>query len=353
MREWRTMDRSILRYSRKANDTASKLAADISSLLREKGFREKCPPLFFAPLKEKHLGLFSSESMCIFLSEELLLCSYDEILQIALHECAHFLTFVKYGSLSHDEDFRKMCALLGAQEEYSRAHVSLRTRGDVLEKVRKLKALSSSPFEAESQSALRKVRQLMASYAIDEDDKEEECIYCTDLFTSASRMSYSCQIIARLAAMQTGAFIVQVRSGSSTSLRAYGSKAELEVTSYLADVLEGAVRKELMKRRRKDPSLYYGVTGSNSFYLGMYEALKSRFESSSRSEESAEKALVLRRDENERLVRDFVFSGTPLVKRKTSHRYSRSARDGGRDFGSQLRINPALGKASAEKLKLT
>ena len=59
------------------------------------------------------------------------------------------------------------------------------------------------------------------------------------------------------------------------------------------------------------------------------------------------------RDENERLVRDFVFSGTPLVKRKTSHRYSQSARDGGRDFGSHLRINPALRKASAEKLKLT
>ena len=233
------MDRNILRYSRKANDTASKLMTDISSLLHEKGCSAKCPPLFFAPIKERQLGLFSSESMCIFLSEDLLFCSYGEILQIALHECAHFLSFVRYGSLSHDEDFRKMCALLGTQEEYSRAHVSLRTRENVLEKVRKLKALSSSPFEAESQAALRKVRQLMASYAMDEDEKEEECIYCTDLFTSASRMSYSCQIIARLAAMQTGAFIVQVRSGSSTSLRAYGSKAELEVTSYLADVLEG------------------------------------------------------------------------------------------------------------------
>lgn len=353
MREWRAMDRSILRYSRKANDTASKLAADISSLLIAKGFSGKCPPLFFAPLKEKQLGLFSSESMCIFLSEELLLCSYDEILQITLHECAHFLTFVKYGSLSHDEDFRKMCAAIGAQEEYSRAHVSLRTREGVLGKVRKLKALSSSPFEAESQSALRKVRQLMASYALDEEEKEEECIYYCDLFTSASRMSYPCQIIARLAAMQTGAFIVQVRSGSSTSLRAYGSKAELEVTSYLADVLEGAVRKELMKRRRENPSLYYGVTGSNSFYLGVYEALKSRFESSSRAEESAEKALVLRRDENERIVRDFVFSSTTLVKRKTSHRYTQSARDGGRDFGSHLSINPGLRKGSAEKLKLT
>ena len=347
------MDRNILRYSRKANDTASKLMTDISSLLHEKGCSAKCPPLFFAPLKEKQLGLFSPESMCIFLSEDLLFCSYGEILQIALHECAHFLSFVRYGSLSHDEDFRKMCALLGTQEEYSRAHVSLRTRESVLEKVRKLKALSSSPFEAESQAALRKVRQLMASYAIDEDEKEEECIYCTDLFTSASRMSYSCQIIARLAAMQTGAFIVQVRSGSSTSLRAYGSKAELEVTSYLADVLEGAVRKELAKRRRENPSLYYGVTGSNSFYLGVYEALKNRFESSGREEESAEMALVMIRDENERLVRDFVFSGTSLVKRKTSHRYSQSARDGGRDFGSHLRINPALRKASAEKLKLT
>ena len=348
------MDRSILRYSRKANDTASKLAADISSLLTEKGFSEKCPPLFFAPLDEKQLGLFSSESMCIFLSEELLLCSYDEILQIALHECAHFLTFVKCGSLSHDEDFRKMCALLGAQAQYSRAHVRLRTRGSVLEKVRKLKALSSSPFEAESQSALKKVRQLMASYAIDEEEeKEEECIYCTDLFTSASRISYPCQIIARLVAMQTGAFIVQVRSGSSTSLRAYGSKDELEVTSYLADVLEGAVRKELVKRRRKNPSLYYGVTGSNSFYLGVYEALKSRFENSSRAGKSAEKALVLRRDENERIVRDFVFSSTRLVKRKTSHRYAQSARDGGRDFGSQLRINPGVGKAGEEKLRLT
>ena len=43
------MDRSILRYSRKANDTASKLAADISSLLREKGFREKCPHALAVP----------------------------------------------------------------------------------------------------------------------------------------------------------------------------------------------------------------------------------------------------------------------------------------------------------------
>ena len=68
------MDRNILRYSRKANDTASKLAADISSLLHEKGCSAKGPPLFFAPIKEKQLGLFSSESMCIFLNEALLFC---------------------------------------------------------------------------------------------------------------------------------------------------------------------------------------------------------------------------------------------------------------------------------------
>ena len=177
-------------------------------------------PVFFAPLPQPKLGLFDSREACYFLSEDLMSLPYEECFQIALHEAAHAAAFHTTGTLAHDEVFRSWCKALGADEAYSKAKVNMKTRSGLLDKIRKLEALSSSPFAAESEAAMRKVRELMASHKLEDDMEEEEAIYMVDLCPALSRISTRWTMLTAIASMQTGAYLVKVKDGDGYCIRA-------------------------------------------------------------------------------------------------------------------------------------
>lgn len=300
-------------------------------------------PVFFAPLPQPKLGLFDSREACYFLSEDLMSLPYEECFQIALHEAAHAAAFHTTGTLAHDEVFRSWCKALGADEAYSKAKVNMKTRSGLLDKIRKLEALSSSPFAAESVAAMRKVRELMASHKLEDDMEEEEAIYMVDLCPALSRISTRWTMLTAIASMQTGAYLVKVKDGDGYCIRAYGSQDELEVASYLVDVIGRAADKELARLRTKDPS-YKGVTGTNSFYYGVYDALHTRFQADERDGDEAAGALMVIREDNAVKTQRIVFPGTRLVNKSHSVRYNKGAYEGGKAFGKDLHVSKGIKK---------
>lgn len=313
------------------------LSARLSKEIAERtGWRNV--KIFFAMLDGKKLGLFSTEPLCIFLSETLLDCDWDSCLQVALHEMAHYIAYARSGTLEHDSLFRQVCNELGVSQDFSKATVDIKIHSSLLEKVRKLKALSQSPFEAESQSAMRKVRLLMAQYSLEEEDDGEE-VYCTDLFV-AKAISNKMRVLASIARMETGIFtVVNHTANGQSRLTAYGKREEVEVASYLVEVLERAIDRELRARRTREPGLYYGITGTNSFYDGVLQAVRERIESEKAEGDAASKALVAVQKDNEERARRIVFSQTRLRMSYTRHSRNSKVYDQGHAFGQNLRIN--------------
>lgn len=330
------VERIIHLYSEKALELSRRLEEDMTALVGPQH-----PPVFFSPLKDGLLGLYDSASGAIFISDALISHPYETIVQISRHELAHWRNHIENGSLEHDASFRAWCGRLGCDEDYSRAKVEIGQRAGIVDKVRKLRALSSSPFEAESQAALRKVRQLVAEYSLEnEGDVDGGSICWCDLYSSPRKIPSSRQRLCQMAALQTGVYLVQVRTASGVCIRAYGRRGELEVASYLVDVLHGAIEGELRRRRAKEPGRYYGITGTNSFYDGVYSALQQRRQTESADEVGTALAVVER--DNERLTRSLVFRDTRLVTRHSRHRYDPDVYENGRSFGRSLRIRKGV-----------
>ena len=87
-----------------------------------------------------------------------------------LHELAHALDYALHGFLSgHSPSFRECCRMLGLDPgfEKSRVRLSAAERNGRKDRIRKLLALSSSPFENEASEAIRKAKALMAKEGID------------------------------------------------------------------------------------------------------------------------------------------------------------------------------------------
>ena len=143
------MERIIYLYSGRADSLSRRIEEDFTELVGPIH-----PKVFFSPLTEGLLGLYESSRGCIFISDGLIRQPYDTVRQVAIHELAHWRNHVETGSLEHDASFRRWCRALGCDEDHSKARIAVIHRSGVIDKVRKLKSLSSSPFEAESQAAI-------------------------------------------------------------------------------------------------------------------------------------------------------------------------------------------------------
>lgn len=325
------MEPRIIHCSLKAEEMAGELRKQLMKALSP----YSCPPVFFAPLKAGQLGLYDSKGGCIFLSDSLLSHDKSLMLQIALHEAAHHKAFILTGSPGHDDAFRSAARSLGAMEDYAKARISIKEGRNVLEKIRKLKALSGSPFEAESEAALRKVRQLMVTYSLEDGPSDSVCM--CDLYSSRTRIATHMRTLCQIVSRQTGVFLVRVSENGISSIRAYGSHEELEVAIYLFSVLHEAVERQLKILRKENPQLYRGVTGTNSFYDGVLSTLQERL-----SADASEHALMLIHNENERKAKEIVFHDRSLRKTSSCHRFNQKVYESGRTFAKTLNVRRPL-----------
>lgn len=342
--------------SSSARKLASQLKVDIAKRSAKAGNITTIEKILFAPLKKGHLGQFSPEYDAIFLSDQLLHgVEYSQILSVALHESAHAAQYRQYGYTAHDDVFRKICLSFGVDEGYERARVDITKQSKLLERIRKLEALSSSPFEAEAQSALLKARQLMAENSIAEGENEEsDSIYEIDFF-EGKKIAQKQKCLSRMIKAITGVFVITVHYSKDagdredfSGIRGYGSYEELEVASYMWNVLERSIDKALKTERFYNPYLYKGVQGTTNFYMGAASEIIRRY--SAKEEETTSKAIVLIEEKNRDKAQRIVFPDVRIVNRRSSFRYNESAYNAGAAFGSKVEINKPIKQKNGVKL---
>lgn len=335
------MTRTIRLCSIRSIQIRGQIMKDLMAAMK-KAYIFTCPfrQILFGVTDDKQLGVFIPSSGAIILSEELLNSPYEHILSVALHECAHARQYQISGRTAHDDEFRIICRSLGVDEGYEKAVLRHDHDKSVLEKIRKLEALSLSPFEAEAQAALSKARELMVKNHLEVNmEKEEDLIYETDLYI-ASRI-YKKQIaLSQMVQAITGVYVISVRRDDFNGIRAYGSKDELEVAGYMWDTLERSIDYALLAKRAENPLLYQGQQGTANFYMGVFSAIAERY--SKKEEQEMTKALVKIKNENERKARDIVFSESRISSNAVKYAYNEAVYNAGKSYGSELQIRQGV-----------
>ena len=279
------------------------------------------------------LAMFRPEDKAITIIEDVLISNPEDMENIFLHELAHALDWYLYKASGHGQTFRECCRMLGALPEFSRSHVrlSIDKQNSRRETIKKLMALSSSPFENESASAIRKARKLMAESGL--DGCAHEKIYMTALH-SAGKFSYGTKMLLSYVEKASGVFIVTTHEGKERKAIAYGSLEEVEFSLYLFDYLSSSADREIRTRRKQGEHI-----SKDNFMMGMIETL-----SSSTSESALDTSIIAIHDKNRDKAKRMIYPNTRLVTR--SSRSSASFDDGsygiGKCFGDNLEVPKAI-----------
>ncbi len=347
------MERTIRLYSERASRMCEYLKSAISKRITALYGGDISDRIYsdilFSPLPSSKLGLFITESRLILLSERLLDNDTETILSIALHEVAHAVSFFETGSAEHDVRFREICRALGATEGFEKAKIDIRGQESVLARIKKLEALSSSPFEAEAQTAMTKARELAIKHHIDERRDDEERIWEAD-FVIGGRISRKYKILARIVSLLTGVYVITVHLDGFDGLRCYGQKGDVEIAIYLWETLERTIDRKLREERARDARLYRGQVGTTSFYMGVLSSMEERYRRSENIEDS--KAIVRMSEESGSLAKKLVFSHARISSTRARVRQNEAVYRKGQEFGSRIEIRKGVRRDSGHPLLL-
>ena len=245
-------------------------------------FLYNSPKILFSEMEERTtLGYFDSNQNCIVLRTELLADNLKEEREaIFLHEFAHWVVYRQFGArhLDHGKEFKEACKILKVPEDFSYAYAKIEVLKENQErmerKVRKLLALSESPFESESESAMNKARSLMNQYSLEYLMKEDNTIFGVEgkLY---KRIDSWRNALYKIVGNLSGCYRIYQKKGKGSCISYFGSREQVESAIYFQSYLETALE-EAYKKARKN---LHGITQKNSFMLGLCTSLyKKTFE---------------------------------------------------------------------------
>ncbi len=269
--------------------------------------------------KDDRLGYYDNNQKLIVLDISLLTLLKEDIDAVFLHELAHSEDYARRGFSEHDHTFREICHSLGVPKGFDRAKI----KGDAVlqekrkDKVEKLLRLSESPFESESSSALIKAQELMAKYAI-KNEENEDMLYSTTLDKAKKHFYYEKAFFSIISKL-SGTYIIREKDKDGVfNTNAYGSSEQVvfayETYHFLLDSLSKAYYNALVANSLK--------VDKNSFYTGLSSALYERVESLDESD--ASKALIVSYDDNRARYKS-IYRGIRIKRSRNKTRYSSSS----------------------------
>ena len=299
--------------------------------------------IFFVVFTMKdRLGEFDAEQGLILLSEDLIYQDFSLLKNVFLHEAAHAIDFALngYGGCAHTPKFREYCALIGVEDGFDKARIKHKLDEDVKikERMAKLMAMSSSPFENEAMIALSKARKLLLenSEALKEQNDKEDKIYDVNLY-EAGRLPYYLNRLAQFVGKATGVFIVKVLgTDKGTALRAYGALEEVEAALYLFGDLLSALDKEIKKLKKEG----YKIT-KDSFVIGACPEMEKKLRM---ADTSSDNALVSLQNENKEKAKRLCFSGYSFRRTYSNKSLDPTSMSLGQKFGEAMDISSSMGR---------
>ena len=298
--------------------------------------------IFFVVFTMKdRLGEFDAEQGLILLSEDLIYQDFSLLKNVFLHEAAHAIHFALngYGGGAHTPKFREYCALIGVEDGFDKARIKHKLDEDVKikERMAKLMAMSSSPFENEAMIALSKARKLLLenSEALKEQNDKEDKIYDVNLY-EAGRLPYYLNRLAQFVGKATGVFIVKVLgTDKGTALRAYGALEEVEAALYLFGDLLSALDEEIKKLKKEG----YKIT-KDSFVIGACPEMEKKLRM---ADTSSDNALVSLQNENKEKAKRLCFSGYSFRRTYSNKSLDPTSMSLGQKFGEAMDISSSMG----------
>ncbi|MDR3630748.1 MAG: DUF2786 domain-containing protein [Desulfocapsaceae bacterium] len=255
------------------------------------------PPVFAISESKRQLGLWRPETREIRISSFLIRnYPWDITLQILKHEIAHQVCSEMYHDQTggHGELFLKTCAQLGLPERFSHAQGDLSLAGErrgcgscddasrkIVEKIRKLLALSQSANEHEAALAMKMAGRLLEKHNLAQlpDDSQHNFVYLIINRKKKRIAEYQRRIIAIL----TKHFHVEAVSSSLydpgtdeiyKTFELFGKQANVQIAEYCYDFLEQKL--SALWQERAHPVQGNGRIAKKSYYLGLLKGLSDR-----------------------------------------------------------------------------
>lgn len=304
------------------------------------------------------LGYFDKEFMELGLHQRLMTASQDLLLNTIRHELAHFMVYLEYGDsvAAHGPEFRQFCLDQGWGDEVFRASAILETQEEVaadprvLQKVKKLLALSSSNNAHEAEQAMVKAREVLLKHNMSEADLDypdvDEAFWVLKRVCKRARRDAKMQAIASI--LQT--FFVSVvfsRAGSHSYLEILGSETNVHIADYVASFLDTELDKLWKQARVKH--LLKGMVAKNSFLTGIALGYCDKVKKTEPEADTASQALLLLEQQLER-ARKLAYPS--LSKSAGRQRYCPESAALGQAAGKALSIHPGVTQSSNAAPKL-
>ena len=311
------------------------------------GLRE---PQFAVDRAQARLGRWEPVSRTIGISIEHILqsTSWLEVELTLRHEMAHQVVhelFVRPGASPHGELFHKACRMLGIEHGPRAPHSMSPRTLRVLDRVRKLVRLGSSPNPHEAQAALAAASRLLLKHNLDLSDAGEgpERLHGWRWIGPATgRVRLERKLLSGLLVDFFFVRCIWIRTwdnkGQSASvLEAVGAEHNLQLASYVHDYLMRTVDDLWAAYRAAHPG--GGVARRNEYRNGVLMGFREHLEAEKTVQQT--EGLIWLGDP----ALDELYDARHPKRRSMSRSYYRTgeAHEAGKEDGRNIRIRPAVG----------
>jgi hypothetical protein len=308
------------------------------------------------------LGYFDSRTYELGLSKKLMYQAKESVLKnIIRHELAHFVAFIIHGPhIMHGEEFKNICRSFGWDQEVERAYGNVALENDkiegdlktekLLERLKKLLALSSSDNPHERELATLKANQLLLEHNLDmtrQAHQDDEIVYVKRVLEASRKQTKHVAIYEILKTFFVSPVFNHGRG--IFYLEVIGDKTSVELAEYVAHFLDVELDNMWKDAKKKNPT-FKSLVAKNSFFRGVSKGYVEKIESQKKkSAQSFELALI---EKNLAAQLKTVYSriGHSSLGGGTHHHGANAA---GIESGRNLSIKPGIKNKSSKTFLLS
>ena len=294
----------------------------------------------------KTLGYFDSDILEIGINKMLM---YPQNIQhlddVIRHELAHYLTWIETKKYGHRVDFRNTCKKYGWKHDVSSAVLEMKgnytSNSGILNKIRKLLALSQSSNEHEAEQATLKSRALLLKHNLEQIETEEEDMIVKRVLKQ-TRNSVKLQVIGEILATF---FVKPVfnRGEKFVYLELFGKRNNVIIAEYVAIFLDNELELMWNIKRQKNTKLK-GMACKNSFFRGLAQGFCNKLEKECKH---SDKLMIIETN----LENKMKMAYPNLRNTRSRYRHCKESEDLGRDAGTKMNIRPGVNKENYQTLE--
>jgi len=314
---------------------------------------------------QTRLGYFDSRSYELGLSKKLLFQARDEVIKnVIRHELAHFMCYLLYGpQVLHGAEFHQVCKNFGWDSKVYAAYANIELENSqvsidnektqkLLEKLKKLLALSSSDNIHEKEIATLKANQLLLEHNLDlsksqlDAEDSEETVYVKRVLSSTRKNAKHSAIYEILKTFFVSPVFNHGRG--IFYLEVIGDLTSVELADYVANFLNSELE-VLWKQTQKENPHLKGSASKNSFFKGVAKGYVEKIEKQKRSLATGLDLIAIEVNIERQLSMVYPRIGHASL---SSGQINGEAHNAGITKGFNLSIKPALNHNGANKTLL-